>query len=217
MEINCSLIYSNMKRVLLLLACSTFLFNGCAQVKNISDALTNLQRLQFKLNNVTHFKLADVELSNKSSLSDFNPITDGLALLNAYKTKSLPAMFFLNIDVKNPNDGNGGTKSTAATLKGLDFHLLIDDRQTMTGELGQPFSIPAGGSATTVPVVIYVDLMQFFKDKSYEDLLNLALALGGKQGSAGRLTLDCQPTVDTPLGAITYPSRVKIIDKEFRN
>ncbi len=206
-----------MKRIISVLILGTVFFYGCAQVKSITDTLTNLQRLQFKLKNVTNFKLADVELSEKSSLSDFNPITDGMALLNAYNQKRLPAMFFLNVDVKNPNDGTNGSKSASATLKSLDFHLLIDDRQTLAGDIGQPFSIPANGATTTVPVVIYMDLMDYYKDKGYSDLLNLALALGGKSGSASRLTLDVKPTVDTQLGAISYPSRIKIIDKEFRN
>ncbi len=208
--------HKHMRSTLFAFICALFLLNGCAQVKSISDSLTNLQRLQFKLKNVSNFKLADVEIGEKTSLSDFS-ITDGLALLNAYKSKSLPAMFFLNVDVKNPNDGTGSSKSASATLKGLDFRLLIDDKQTLAGDIGQPFQIPASGSATTVPVVIYMDLMDYFKDKTYNEVLQLALAIGGREGSAGRLTLDVKPTVDTPLGAITYPSRIKVIDKEFRN
>ena len=46
--------------------------------------------------------------------------------------------------------------------------------------------------------------------------MNLALALGGKNGSAARVTLKATPTIDTPLGAITYPGEISIIDKEFR-
>ncbi len=191
--------------------------NGCSQLKTISDTLTGLKRLEFKLKNVAFFKLANISLSDKSSISDFSPLSDGLNLLNAYRSRSLVASFMVNVDVHNPNDGTAGSKNTNATLKGLDFRLLIDGKPTINGDIGKPVEVPATGQSTTVPVLIYMDLMQYFQDKSYEDLLDLALAIGGKSGSAGRLTLDCKPTVDTPLGAITYPGRIQVIDKEFRN
>ncbi len=193
------------------------LLNGCSQIKSLSDTLANLQRLQFKLNGVTNCSLAGIEISGKSKLSDFNPLSDGLSLMNAYRSNTLPTTFLLNMDVKNPNDGTNGTKSTSATLKSLDFHLLIDGKQTITGDIQQPFQIPASGTATVVPIAVSLNLMDYFKGSAYNDLINLAMAIGGKQGSAGRLTLDVKPTVDTPLGAITYPSRINVIDKEFRN
>jgi len=62
-----------------------------------------------------------------------------------------------------------------------------------------------------------LDLYNFFGNKGYDGIVNLALAIGGVQGSAARLKLDAQPTVSTPLGAITYPSRITIIDKNFTN
>jgi hypothetical protein len=42
------------------------------------------------------------------------------------------------------------------------------------------------------------------------------LNIGGIGGSPTRLKLDAQPTVTTPLGPISYPGRLTIIDKEFR-
>ncbi|MBL7998804.1 MAG: LEA type 2 family protein [Candidatus Kapabacteria bacterium] len=191
--------------------------NGCSQLKQLSDALASLQRLQFKLNSVSGMQLAGINITSKQSLTDFNPLSDGLALLNAYRTKSLPATFTLMLDVNNPNNGQNGSRSMPATLKGLDFRMLVDGKQTISGDIGSPFSIPASGAATSVPVNISLDLLQFFGDKGYDDIINLALALGGKNGSASRLTLDARPTVSTSLGDMTYPGRINIIDKEFRN
>jgi hypothetical protein len=60
------------------------------------------------------------------------------------------------------------------------------------------------------------DLLEFFRNAGYDNLLNLALALGGRNGSASRITLKVKPTVETFLGPITYPGEFDVIDKEFR-
>lgn len=127
---------------------------GCAQIKQISDALTNLQRLQFKLGAVHNFRLAGVELSSKASASDFSPIGDGLKLLDAFRSKKLPADFILDLEVRNPNDGTQGRSAVPATLAGLEFRLLIDDQPTITGNLDREVEIPASGSVTAVPIRI---------------------------------------------------------------
>ena len=62
-----------------------------------------------------------------------------------------------------------------------------------------------------------LDLVKFFKDAGYENIINLALALGGVSGSSARVTLKATPTVDTFLGPITYPGELTIVDKEFRS
>ncbi|MEK7250884.1 MAG: hypothetical protein AAB209_10740, partial [Bacteroidota bacterium] len=61
-----------------------------------------------------------------------------------------------------------------------------------------------------------LDLMKFFKDKGYESIVNLALALGGANSAPSRLTLRVKPTVQTDFGPISYPNEIDVIDKEFR-
>jgi hypothetical protein len=190
---------------------------GCAQIKQISDALTNLQRLQFKLGAVHNFRLAGVDLSTKTSASDFSPIGDGLKLLDAFRSKKLPADFILDLEVRNPNDGTQGRSAVPATLAGLEFRLLIDEQPTITGSLDREVEIPASGSVTAVPIRISLDLYEFFGSRGYDKLLDLALAIGGKNGSASRLKLDAKPTVRTKFGLMTYPGRITIVDREFRN
>ncbi len=190
---------------------------ACAQIKQISDALTNLQRLQFKLGAVHNFRLAGVDLSTKSSVSDLNPLGDGLKLLEAFRSRKLPADFVLDLQVRNPNDGSQGKSAVPATLAGLEFRLLIDEQPTITGALDREVEIPATGSETVVPIRISLDLYEFFGAKGYDKLLDLVLAIGGKNGSSSRLKLDAKPTVRTKFGLMTYPGRITIVDREFRN
>jgi len=192
-----------------------FALQSCAVLNDMTAALANLQRLRFKLGDVNGFRLAGIEIGGKTRLSQFSAM-DALALLNTFRTKKLPAEFTLNVLAVNPNDGTGGTRSTASTLTGLECRLLIDDHPTVTGNIDQPIEIPGTGQESVLPIRISVDLLEFFGDKRYEDLIDLALAIGGANRTATRLALDAQPTVTTPFGPITYPGRLTIVSKEFR-
>lgn len=202
--------------VLFATMCMILSMQGCKQLSDIGGALANLQRLKFKLDNVSGFQLSGVSLSNKSKLTDFS-ITDGLSLANSFRSNKFPASFTLNVAASNPNDGKGGTRSSNATLQALEWRLLVDDVPTITGNINKPIVIPGTGQQEIIPLTISLDLYEFFGKKGYEQVVDLALAIGGAKGSAGRLKLDAKPTVSTSFGPMTYPGRITIIDKEFRN
>lgn len=183
---------------------------------SILNALNNLQRLQFKLANVSNFRIAGIQIDNKSKLSDFS-ISDGLALSRAVATNKFPATFTINVAAVNPNDGKGTAPQRTATLSSLDFQLIIDDMPTIKGDISQPLDIPGNGQATMVPINVSMDLYDYFGNKGYEGLVNLALVLGGAQGSTSHIKLDAKPTVSTVIGNIAYPGRITIVDKQFSN
>jgi hypothetical protein len=180
------------------------------------DALKNLQRLQFKLGTVDNFSLAGVNIRSVRNLNDFN-VLDAARLVSSFSRNELPASFTLNVLAKNPNDGTGGTKQTSAVLKSLAWRLFLDNKETINGNIPNSIEIPGVGQSTTIPIVMSLDLVKFFKEQGYESIVNLALALGGVSGSSSRVTLKATPTVDTFLGPITYPGELTIIDREFRS
>jgi hypothetical protein len=120
------------------------------------------------------------------------------------------------VEARNPNNGSGGSTRTISTLTRFDWRLLIDDQPTISGGIDKPLEIPGSGQSTIIPLRLELDLYEFFGNHGYDDLLNLALALGGKRGDISRVALDVQPSVSTPLGEITYPERITIVSKEFR-
>ena len=203
--------------IILLTVTGSFFTMQCGYLNQIQNTIVNLQRCKFKLGSVNNFTLAGVSLEGKHSLSDFSLIGDGAKLASAFASRSLPAQFTLNVLATNPNDGTGGTTATSATLVGMPWDLLIDNKQTISGDIGTHVQIPGKGQSATIPLPTTVDLYQFFGDKQYEDIINLALAIGGAGGSVGRLTLRGTPRVSTPLGDISYPNPINIVDKEFRN
>ena len=198
-----------------ILLLAVFLLQGCATLGEIARTLSNLKRLQFRLDGINDFSLAGVRIDRKSQLRDFS-ISDGIQLLAAFRSKRLPARFLLNVEARNPNDGSGGSTRTISTLTRFDWRLLIDDQPTISGGIDRPLEIPGTGQSTLIPLRLELDLHEFFAEHGYDDLLNLALALGGRRGDISRVALDAQPSVSTPLGDITYPERITIISKEFR-
>ncbi len=207
------------KNVILLTALafvlSAFIFQGCNAIKDISNTLANVSKLQFKLDNVTNFRLVGIDLGSKRSVTDFN-ISDGMKLTNAFATKSFPATFIVNLNALNPNDGTNKTQKTNATIAGLDYRLILDDVPTISGDIQAPITVPGTGQSVTIPLSMSLDLLQFFGNRGYESILNLALALGGVNGTASKVKLDIKPTVNTAIGPLTYPSRITVIDKEWR-
>jgi hypothetical protein len=188
---------------------------GCATLADLAGTMSTLQRLQFRVASVSGFTVSGIGIARKQRLADFT-IMDGINLLAAYQAKKLPASFTLNVEAVNPNDGTGGSSQTASTLTSFAWRLLIDDKPTVAGDITQPIEIPGTGQASSIPLKIEIDLVQFFQDKGYNDILNLALALGGLKSDIARLSLDAQPRVTTPLGEIAYPGRITVVSKEYR-
>ncbi|MFH2107643.1 MAG: hypothetical protein ABII93_03140 [Chrysiogenia bacterium] len=201
-------------RVGILLLC-ILLLQGCATLGEIARSLSNLQRLKFRLEGIGDFSLAGIGINEKSQLRDFS-ITDGIQLLSAFRSKRLPARFLLNVEARNPNDGSGGSTRTISTLTRFDWRLLIDDQPTISGGIDKALEIPGSGKSTIIPLRLELDLYEFFGNHGYDDLLDLALALGGKRGDISRVALDARPSVSTPLGDITWSESITIVSKEFR-
>jgi hypothetical protein len=192
-----------------------FILAGCSQIRQITNSLSQLSNLQFKLGSVQGFRLAGVELEKVSDPKRLS-IGDALSLTQAFARKSLPTSFTLNVEARNPNTGQGGTRQSAVTLTGFDWRLLVDNVKTINGNIQRPVEIPGAQQASIIPLGMNLDLYQFFADRGYDGILNLALAVGGASGSSANLKLDAQPSVSTPFGPMTYPGRLTIIDKEFR-
>ena len=189
---------------------SLFVFNSCATL----NSLAGLTRAQFKLNDAVGYQLCGINIMNKHSISDFG-IGDGLNLLSAFRSGRFPLTFTLNVAVKNPNAHQDGSALSALSLTSFPWRLLIDNKETISGGIGSAVSLPDGGATTIIPLQVSVDLKQFFGDKSYEDLANLAMAVAG-QGTS-KLALKAQPTISTPIGSLKYPNELTIVNTEFRN
>lgn len=187
-----------------------FYLNSCATL----NSLAGLTRAQFKLNDAVGYRLSGIDVMNKHSIKDFS-IMDGLNLANSFRTGTFPLTFTLNVAVKNPNEAHSGGSLSALSLTDFPWRLLINGRETIAGNIGGPVTLPGGGQTTIIPLSVSVDLVKFFGDKGYEDIVNLALAVTGSGSS--QLALKATPTISTPIGSLRYPNELTIVNTEFRN
>lgn len=192
--------------------CIIILQQGCS---GVNQTIENAQRLQFKLGSVDNFDLAGVKIKNLNSVNDLNIIDAGV-LIAAFAGGSMPSTFTVNLIAKNPDTYPGGSKESSSLIKSLDWRLLIDNTEMISGEIDKPITVPGVGQSTTIPIPVTIDLAKLITSGGYEKVVNLALALGGKSGSSSRLTLKIKPTIDTFLGGISYPGEIDVINKEFR-
>ena len=201
-----------MKKLILLSAVILLTTTSCS----VYQTVVNLSRLQFKLGDVNNFTISGINISNKRSLQDFNPL-EILNLTQSIAGGKLPASFTLNVEAKNPNDGTGGYPQTSATLKEFPWRLEVDDVETIAGNIGTPVTVPGTGEIQNIPLTMNIDLIEFFGNKGLDHLVNLALTLGGQQGSSSKLALYATPTVTSPIGDIKYPGELKIVEQSFTN
>ncbi len=189
---------------------------SCQTLQQIGNTISNLRKIQFKLDNVSNFKVLGIDIGNRTTMQDFG-LDESARLGAAVLAKKLPIDFILNVAALNPNSDNiNGQSKTLATLTSFDWKLFLDDTETIAGNIGNSITIPASGQSTNIPLGMNLDLFKFFSDNSLDRIMKLVLAIGGKEGSTSRIKLDAKPTINTPLGPITYPSRITIIDTEYR-
>jgi hypothetical protein len=199
-----------MKKLLFLLLFA-FVLTSCSGIK---DAITNAERLQWKLGSVSGMSVSGVDVSKITSFSNINPL-DIIKLTNVFSTGKLPASFTLNLLAKNP-EGSGGSPNSSDMIRSLNWRLLIDNVETIAGDIPNPITIPGVGKTATIPLTMNVDLLQFFNNQGLQNLVGLVLGIGGANGSPSRLSLKIKPTVDTFLGPFTYPGEITVIDREFK-
>ena len=163
---------------------------------------------------IVNLELAGIPLKNKLSINDFSTL-ETMKLSTAFVRNTLPLTFTINVDAKNPNDGTGGYPRTNATIVSFPWRLFLDDKQTVTGNIGSEVAVPGSGETTKIPLKVTIDLVQFFKEKGYQGILNLALNLAKESSAPSKITLYAQPTVGSQLGNIKYPKEIKIINLEY--
>ncbi|MEI7811170.1 MAG: hypothetical protein WCJ01_01960 [Ignavibacteria bacterium] len=197
--------------VYVILSCFIFLFDSCS----VYQTFQNISRLKFKLGEVNGFIVDGVSISNKSGLQDFSAM-DILKLTAGVANRRLPVSFIVNVNALNPDDGKGGYPGTDATLKSFPWRLMIDDKETIAGNISSAVSVPGTGEAVVIPIKIEMDLFKYFQDKGYQGLLDLALKIGGQNKDPLKIKLAARPTVSSLLGDITYPKEIVLVQTEYK-
>jgi hypothetical protein len=182
-------------------AAGLILAAGCATLRQIAA----LRAVDFALGPVTGARVAGVDLGPVRSFADLTA-GDLARIGSAVARRTLPIEFTLGLEATNPAENQ-----VTARMVRLDWTLLLQDRETVHGTIDSAVTLPAG-ETRTIPMTMRLDLYRFVQG-SARDLVELVLGLTGRSSTPTRVSLRALPTVDTPLGPITYPSPITIVSR----
>ncbi len=188
-----------MHRRTLILAFAASALVGCATVQEIIA----LRSVDFQLDRVTDVRLAGISLAHVQSSADLS-LGDGARVAAALATRELPLSFRLNLIAANPTSNR-----VTARLVRLQWTLFLEDTETISGQIAHEYELPPG-QPTSIPIDVSLDLLDFYQ-RSGRDLIELAMNLAGAGGAPKQVAVRAVPTVDTPLGAISYPRPITIV------
>jgi hypothetical protein len=174
---------------------------GCASLQQ----LIALRQVDFSLGGVGNGRLAGVDLSRISSYRNLTAVDLGRITL-ALAQNDLPFEFQVDVRAENPVDN----KVTARLIR-LAWSLYLNDKETISGTLDTTFSLPPG-APVTIPMQMRLNLLQFFNGPA-QSLVDLAASIAGLSKDSTKVSLRAVPTVDTPLGPISYPTPITIASR----
>ena len=178
------------------------LLSGCATLQQLAA----LRDVDFEVDRLSDVRLAGVDLARVTSYSQLS-IADAGRLAAAVSQRTLPMEFRLHLSATNPAEN-----SVDARLVRMDWTLLLQDRETLSGVFAEE-TLLRRGVATDVPIAINVDLMDFFQG-SAQELFNLARSIANPGAPPTEVTVRATPTVDTALGPIRYPNPITIVSRQ---
>ena len=187
--------------VLLALSLLILSLAGCAALREVS----NLRKVNFRIDRVSQAQLAGVEIASIQSYEDLGP-RGILRLGSALSKGNLPLSFDLHLRATNPE-----SNTVNARLTKMDWTLLLEDKETVSGLFNQEVVLPPG-EPTDVSFRIELDLVRFF-DENLKDLVNLASTISG-DAPPQTIKLRVQPTVNTRFGPFQYPSPITVVSKD---
>jgi len=178
------------------------LSSACATLQQLAA----LRNVEFSLDRVSNVRLAGIDLGGMRSMDDLRLADAGLLAL-AVSRKEVPLELQLHLLAENPAEN-----ATDARLIRMDWTLLLQGRETLTGVFAENMVLPAG-QPTEVPIAVRLNLVDFFEENA-QDLLELALSLSGQGGAPKNVALRATPVIETILGPLRYPEPITIVSRE---
>ncbi len=183
------------------LASGVVLATACATLQQLAA----LRQVTFALAGVRNGRLAGVDLARIRSYADLTTTDIGRISL-ALARKDLPIEFVVDVRAENPPDN-----TVTATMVRLAWSLLLNDKETISGVVDTTLALPPG-VPVGIPMQMRLNLLQFFEGPA-QSLVDLAASIAGLSSDPTRIAIRAVPTIDTPIGRISYPSPITIVSR----
>ena len=193
-----------MKRIWLWVAGLAVVVGACSSLQQLAA----LRQVGFALAGVTGGRLAGVDIAKiasgtRLSVLDYGKLTVALA------RQDVPLDFLVNVEALNPAEN----KVTARMVR-LGWALYLNDKETIHGVVDTAV-VMEPGKPVIMPMRMRVNLVQFFNGPA-QDLVDLAAAVAGVNPDPTKISLKASPTIDTPLGPLSYPNPITIVSRTVR-
>lgn len=193
------------KFIFALFIANLILLGGC-DILEQAGQVASLAKCEFRLKSVDQLRLAGVNIQQVNQISDLT-FMDAAKITAAATGSNLPLNFTLNVETKNPN-------SAIAGLNRLDWILLIDNIEMVSGTNEQNIQIPANGGTSTIPLTIGINLKEALQGKSADAIANFGMNLAGAGNKPTRITLKAKPSIMVRGMSIPYPGYITV-ENEF--
>jgi hypothetical protein len=180
--------------VLVLLA----LLPGCATLQE----LRALRSVTFAYDRVSDVRLAGVHLSENMKFSSLSS-ADVARLIAAAGSDHLPLELVVHVRAHNPR-----ANAVTARLVNMDWRFFIAERSIVNGALAGTYLFEPGEDVD-IPVPVGLDLSEHFRGGGRE-LFDVALEVAGLTDRKRELRLELEPTIQTGIGPIRYPSPIVV-------
>jgi hypothetical protein len=171
---------------------------GCAALQEFAA----LRTVAFGFDRVSGVRVAGIAIGEGMSYSNLR-VADITRLAAAVTSGDVPIELVAHVSASNPAEN-----TVPARLARLGWTFFVEQRQMLAGDVAEA-TVIAPGETTDVPVAVRFNLLDLAEGGA-RDLFDVALAIAGYGSTPRELRLELQPTIDTSLGPIRYPTPVVI-------
>ena len=166
-----------------LLLFSVLIMTSCATL----TGMLSMVNCNYDIRNVTNPELLGISLTNVSDVTKLDAVSM-LRLTTSILAGSLPLSATVNVGINNPN-------ASAAQIGGLDWELYFNNAGVLSGSTAQNIYVAPNGGVSTIPLNLQVDIMNFVKRESREEVFDFVNGLLHLGENASSVALRIRPTL----------------------
>lgn len=175
------------------------LLAGCG----MASRLRALREVEFQLDRIDGVRVAGMDLTRLRSFDDLEPAQVAIIAAGALAGE-VPLDLELVLQARNPS-----INSDIAELFAMDWTLLLDDRETVSGRWDRRVQIRPG-QIVELPMKLHLNLTKFF-GRDGKTLIDVLRAAIGERSRPINIGLRATPLIGTPFGPMRYPAPITIV------